>query len=307
VERATALVRGGELPTTDGQIVALFLLTEFRAKEGLPSILDAMSLSGEDLYELYGDASGEDFCRVLAVLAADSPEQVDALIANEEVDRTVRWSAAQTYLLWVRDRRVPRDEAVEKLRQHLRVAIANQDFDLASVLVHELEPFAPREALEEIEEAFRQDLVDDSMICRKDIDESLAQGDARLQEVLANCPPTGVEDAFEELQDWFCYQGVPDDDFDEAAFDEDDEDNGYEEDFAAALRESMGMPPSLLDDPSMLDDDEFREVWNAAKSTEFPEPHSDSETIRRTEPRVGRNEPCPCGSGKKFKKCCGKH
>jgi hypothetical protein len=25
----------------------------------------------------------------------------------------------------------------------------------------------------------------------------------------------------------------------------------------------------------------------------------------RAEPRVGRNEPCPCGSGKKWKKCCG--
>ena len=22
-------------------------------------------------------------------------------------------------------------------------------------------------------------------------------------------------------------------------------------------------------------------------------------------PRIGRNDPCPCGSGKKFKKCCG--
>ncbi|WP_369126216.1 SEC-C metal-binding domain-containing protein [Bacillus massiliigorillae] len=22
--------------------------------------------------------------------------------------------------------------------------------------------------------------------------------------------------------------------------------------------------------------------------------------------KVGRNEPCPCGSGKKYKKCCGK-
>jgi uncharacterized protein YecA (UPF0149 family) len=22
--------------------------------------------------------------------------------------------------------------------------------------------------------------------------------------------------------------------------------------------------------------------------------------------KVGRNDPCPCGSGKKFKKCCGK-
>ena len=27
-------------------------------------------------------------------------------------------------------------------------------------------------------------------------------------------------------------------------------------------------------------------------------------TIKRTEPKVGRNDPCPCGSGKKYKKCC---
>ena len=26
--------------------------------------------------------------------------------------------------------------------------------------------------------------------------------------------------------------------------------------------------------------------------------------VRRTSPKVGRNEPCPCGSGQKFKKCC---
>ncbi|MCG2879304.1 SEC-C domain-containing protein, partial [Obesumbacterium proteus] len=24
-----------------------------------------------------------------------------------------------------------------------------------------------------------------------------------------------------------------------------------------------------------------------------------------TKPQVGRNDPCPCGSGKKYKKCCG--
>jgi uncharacterized protein len=29
-------------------------------------------------------------------------------------------------------------------------------------------------------------------------------------------------------------------------------------------------------------------------------------TFRREAPKVGRNEPCPCGSGKKFKHCCGK-
>ena len=28
-------------------------------------------------------------------------------------------------------------------------------------------------------------------------------------------------------------------------------------------------------------------------------------TIRRETAKVGRNDPCPCGSGKKYKKCCG--
>jgi uncharacterized protein len=30
-----------------------------------------------------------------------------------------------------------------------------------------------------------------------------------------------------------------------------------------------------------------------------------AKTIKREYPKVGRNDPCPCGSGKKFKKCCG--
>jgi SEC-C motif-containing protein len=28
--------------------------------------------------------------------------------------------------------------------------------------------------------------------------------------------------------------------------------------------------------------------------------------VKREAPKVGRNDPCPCGSGKKYKKCCGK-
>jgi preprotein translocase subunit SecA len=28
--------------------------------------------------------------------------------------------------------------------------------------------------------------------------------------------------------------------------------------------------------------------------------------VKRTQPKVGRNDPCPCGSGKKYKHCCGK-
>lgn len=30
-----------------------------------------------------------------------------------------------------------------------------------------------------------------------------------------------------------------------------------------------------------------------------------NQPFRKTEPKAGRNDPCPCGSGKKYKKCCG--
>lgn len=38
----------------------------------------------------------------------------------------------------------------------------------------------------------------------------------------------------------------------------------------------------------------------------FQEGHTPQQTIRRASPKVGRNDPCSCGSGKKFKKCCEK-
>ncbi|HEX5391670.1 MAG TPA: DUF1186 domain-containing protein [Rhodocyclaceae bacterium] len=36
-----------------------------------------------------------------------------------------------------------------------------------------------------------------------------------------------------------------------------------------------------------------------------PYPMEFPDTYVREAPKVGRNDPCPCGSGKKFKKCCG--
>ena len=38
-----------------------------------------------------------------------------------------------------------------------------------------------------------------------------------------------------------------------------------------------------------------------------PRERKKPETYRREQPKVGRNDPCPCGSGKKYKQCCGKN
>ena len=70
---------------------------------------------------------------------------------------------------------------------------------------------------------------------------------------------------------------------------------------------------------------EFRALYTSAQTNEFcnhPEistfvkeldgwKFADGEMVGekptvRESPKVGRNDPCPCGSGKKYKKCCGK-
>jgi uncharacterized protein len=48
-----------------------------------------------------------------------------------------------------------------------------------------------------------------------------------------------------------------------------------------------------------------RELAEHARFDTFAEEDDYPETYVRPERKIGRNEPCPCGSGRKFKKCCG--
>jgi preprotein translocase subunit SecA len=67
-----------------------------------------------------------------------------------------------------------------------------------------------------------------------------------------------------------------------------------------------------------------RSVWNVSRTAhdevgqfamaerqraaaQAPQAEQKIKQIKLEQPKVGRNDPCPCGSGKKFKKCCGKN
>ncbi len=64
----------------------------------------------------------------------------------------------------------------------------------------------------------------------------------------------------------------------------------------------QGHQQSLLrnQDPDDAEDEEEGDTENA-DNADFLR----IEQVIRTTPKVGRNDPCPCGSGKKYKKCCG--
>jgi preprotein translocase subunit SecA len=78
-------------------------------------------------------------------------------------------------------------------------------------------------------------------------------------------------------------------------------------------------PPLILNDPSA---ESVSSIGGARAQAPRADPFSRSQpqpqqparvggddalqkTVRRDEPKVGRNDPCPCGSGKKYKKCHG--
>ena len=67
-----------------------------------------------------------------------------------------------------------------------------------------------------------------------------------------------------------------------------------------------------------------RNVWNVSQTShdevgqfamaerqraaaQAPQGEVKVKQIKLEQPKVGRNDPCPCGSGKKYKKCCGKN
>jgi uncharacterized protein YecA (UPF0149 family) len=67
----------------------------------------------------------------------------------------------------------------------------------------------------------------------------------------------------------------------------------------------------LEEDPynNFLSDEVFKKMGDKKANSydDYEDRHyaSSQETVRRVEPKLGRNDPCHCGSGKKYKKCHG--
>ena len=57
------------------------------------------------------------------------------------------------------------------------------------------------------------------------------------------------------------------------------------------------------DDVDRMEEDQKKRKVVMNRSDEADKP---AQPVKRDEDKVGRNDPCPCGSGQKYKKCCGR-
>ena len=122
-------------------------------------------------------------------------------------------------------------------------------------------------------------------------------------------------DAAEE--DWFEFLGEKEgEEGDDAGDEEDSEEISYLDERLFPLMVLTGEAESAAREHGEdWPDGREREQIESECEEELPQAVTDiyrfwmakrgTETIRRDEPKIGRNEPCPCGSGKKFKQCCG--
>ena len=276
LQEAVTLGAQGTIREGGAPQFALFLLAEFEAKEAWPVVLDFFRLPEFVLDELLDDTLTEDGNRLLAALGSHDPDGIESILADINVGDFARWQGASALCWLVADGRMPREEAVRRLIGQMRRFVADKDYWGVTIAVNELGDLNPLEVQDEIKSAFDQGLVDESMIDWKWFERHCLQPDQPgLCPELKPRKPNAIADTVEEMRGWYCFS-------EKCRRDQAEYERRQAEREAQAARQRRD------------------EDWSSGSESEPRAPI----TIRNEAPRIGRNDPCPCGSGKKYKKCC---
>ena len=73
------------------------------------------------------------------------------------------------------------------------------------------------------------------------------------------------------------------------------------------IRNVQEIADNLLDYTTQMNDEESNKRLEELQERIDVMKETRVEQVVRNSPKIYRNDPCPCGSGKKYKKCCGKN
>ena len=295
-----------------GHIIALYLLTEFDAREALPAILRAVSHPVSQVIDRFQDVISLDLAQMLGRLA-DSPEQLKPIADDPDVDGFVRRDAVDAVVWMVTEGKLDRSKAIELLRSRFHESCEWRDAALSTWIACSLMDLGASDARASIVDACESGKLDDDWLWTDAIDEMLAEGNDSFTTTCENYRKDRIEHTVVELEGWdwvgFRSEGSDsDDDWDDEDDDDEDDDSDDEE---VILRnpEFSKMFPGLR---QRYSDSELFQLLQEMPKTVFLGQRDEDDSfssdtvapIRNAEPKVGRNDPCPCGSGRKHKKCC---
>jgi hypothetical protein len=256
-----------ELMDQDGLIfMAFHLLGSWKETSAYSAVTDLLGSDGEKVEWLLGDAITITAHRVVFNLFDGDLAPIKRLIESPDVDVYVRRRMFDLLGMLMLQGKLERDELVGYLRElHGRLKGDPEGLVWAG-WAESVAQTGLQELSDLVEKSFRDKKIELEFLTRSDFDRILK--DARAGQTMQGVPHEfePFGDTVEELGDWT----IRDDSEDELSLEDELALGGQgAADLIAALQQMMPKPASN------------------------PNRH------------VGRNDPCPCGSGKKFKRCCG--
>jgi hypothetical protein len=215
-----------------------------------------------------GDIIADDLGRMLACTCNSDTTIIKQVIEDDNRDEYVRSAALSALVVLVKEGVILRDEAMGYIKELFNGKIKREYNFLWTFMVAVCCDMYPEDLLPEIEQAFDDDLIDVSFIGDiDDVNDIIDEGrDVVLTEFMDNNQYRFINDTIEEMDFWGCFK---------------ENDTEWDE----------------CDD--IMDSDNIKNTQDPF--TFIPKKPAPVVTL----PKVGRNDPCPCGSGEKYKRCCG--
>jgi hypothetical protein len=169
------------------------------------------------------------------------------MIEDAAVNEFVRSACLRSLVVLVVEGELTRDHAVEYFRGLFQGKLKREPGFIWGALISASCDLYPKELLQEIQQAYDDQLVDLSIVQMDDVQHTLAQDKQGVLREFKQYRGSFIEDTITEMRWWACFK----------------------QDTRSAYKQ-----PTAANQP----------------------------VIKKQ--KIGRNDPCPCGSGKKYKKCC---
>lgn len=288
------VARSAGLPTPalageDGLLfLAVHLLGSWRATSAYRTVGELLAQDAAKIDMLLGDAATLTIHRVMFNLFDGDPAPLMALIENPAADCHVRRRMLDTMGMLTVAGRIERSAMSDYLRRLQGNLAGDTDGIVSAGWAELIAQLGFAELRGAVEQGFCAGIIDPQFLSREDFERMLADAQAGDLMVGLGDEYRPFGDIVAELEGW----AIRDDG--DPEFDQED----IEQEIAHIAETLRRREPAMAG-------------WDAPGSPAMAFPGMPSiglggqQTVLNPYRYVGRNDPCPCGSGRKFKRCCG--
>lgn len=246
---------------------ALYLFAKWREPLALPYVIRWLSLPETGADDIGGDIVTHDGPRILAAVAGRDLPEIRALVENTEADDFCRGVALQSLAVLMTWDEMPRETLIAYLRELISDKLIRGYDHVWTALALLVMELEAKELLPLLRAPFDADWIDQSFVEWDELENPFFEDDASPLELFRK-QNQPIKNVAHAMEWWSEYH----------------------------LEDA--------DDKPLVTAPRYEPPQRVFAN---PEPVVRAPAVPHVAPaKIGRNDQCPCGSGKKYKKCCGK-